>query len=641
MNCDRTNNSEMGPFQSLEEARRALMEEATKSGFDWRVSKPKKNYVSFVCHRAGTISEKSKSLDSLPSPASSASSLDDEPPNPAVDSVRLEERESSPQEGEDLIEKVSKIRSSRITFRCNCPATASIKMIRNDRDNCRGMFKIDFRNEHNHEPLPPQLLRRVPKLPKTLREQIVDSSLIAQPAMMYKKIRKDHPEVAIQKRDISDVKYQERQKAKGGETPLNLMLKMFADDAAISVKQDEGVLKALFISFKSEIKMLKMFSSILYIDATYCIIDWNAPLVNIVGRDCFGRSFCAGHCILTGETEEDYMWCMEVFKDLMIRNNIAFPETILVDRSVAQLRAVKACLPRTNVIICAWHIIVAVKARIVTTFRTARESGTTFNPDRMLKNVLTLLCTTDTQLFDRTVKAIQISSPRFWKYFDTQWFKYKEHWAKSLTAHFLTDGCRTTSRVESMNNSMKYHQLRRRPPIDLFCQIHKETADERLFQYNLQCIKARQGSYRILPALGHLIHDVSQRALEKIQENHSLADECCSGTFTRDYGLPCKHAGPNYLKLNYIHPMHQLQEVPADVLLFEPVNCSLIEPEKVNNKTSTKAGLPKVLQRCCSLCHEPGHDKRKCKIDITAEEIAELRQNLGDNEPSYEEELCI
>ena len=52
------------------------------------------------------------------------------------------------------------------------------------------------------------------------------------------------------------------------------------------------------------------------------------PLLDMIGVDATGRSFCIAFAFLSGEAEEDYTWALEQLKKLYEQCGGLFPSVI-------------------------------------------------------------------------------------------------------------------------------------------------------------------------------------------------------------------------------------------------------------------------------------------------------------------------
>ncbi|XP_074373898.1 protein FAR1-RELATED SEQUENCE 5-like [Apium graveolens] len=121
------------------------------------------------------------------------------------------------------------------------------------------------------------------------------------------------------------------------------------------VKHDhEGHLTHLFIAHPSSIMLTKNYSSIFLMDCTYKTNKYKMSLLNIVGVTSFNTTFLYAVIFLQKEEVGDYVWALECFvKILGLQRQ---PLTIVIDRELALMNAIKVVFPDCSHLLCLWHI---------------------------------------------------------------------------------------------------------------------------------------------------------------------------------------------------------------------------------------------------------------------------------------------
>ena len=147
-----------------------------------------------------------------------------------------------------------------------------------------------------------------------------------------------------------------------GQSSIHALAQQLQDDgfsSKIEVDDDNRVTAILF-AHPASLEYLKAYPDIMVLDCTYKTNKFNMPLLDIIGIDARGRSFCIGFAFLSGENEGDYTWALDNLLLLLREKGISSPSVVLTDRSLPCMRALQHCLPDTANILCAWHINKAI-----------------------------------------------------------------------------------------------------------------------------------------------------------------------------------------------------------------------------------------------------------------------------------------
>ncbi|KAJ0127445.1 Uncharacterized protein HZ326_29452 [Fusarium oxysporum f. sp. albedinis] len=117
-------------------------------------------------------------------------------------------------------------------------------------------------------------------------------------------------------------------------------------------------LQSIIFAHPGSIQFARSYPEVLIVDCTYKTNKYRMPLLDIVGVDATGSTFCIAFAYLSGEEEEDFGWAFEQLRDLYDANGIKHPSVVLTDRCLACMNAVVSllCFPSTKVMLCLWHI---------------------------------------------------------------------------------------------------------------------------------------------------------------------------------------------------------------------------------------------------------------------------------------------
>lgn len=118
---------------------------------------------------------------------------------------------------------------------------------------------------------------------------------------------------------------------------------------------------------------LQAYPKLLLLDCTYKTNKYSMPLLDMIGVDAAQRSFCTAFTFLSGETEEDYTWALELLRSLYKQSIVSLPSIILTDRCLAVINAATALFPSATTLLYLWHANKAVLTRCQPAFSKAEE----------------------------------------------------------------------------------------------------------------------------------------------------------------------------------------------------------------------------------------------------------------------------
>jgi len=91
------------------------------------------------------------------------------------------------------------------------------------------------------------------------------------------------------------------------------------------------------------------------------------PLLDMIGVDATGSSFCIAFAFLNGKTEEDYNWAFERLRTLYKQCGGVLPFVILTDRYLTAMNTASNLFPLAS-LLYVWYTNKAVLARYQPTF---------------------------------------------------------------------------------------------------------------------------------------------------------------------------------------------------------------------------------------------------------------------------------
>ena len=394
---------------------------------------------------------------------------------------------------------------------------------------------------------------------------------------------------------------------------------------------------AVLFAHPDSLVYLRAYPEVLLLDCTYKTNKYSMPLLDMIGVDATGRSFCIAFAFLSGETEEDYTWALERLKTLYEQCGGVFPSVILTDRCLAVMNAASTLFPSTTTL-CVWHANKAVLARCQPVFQIAEEWR------EFYAFWFSILGSPTEETYKERLKEFEtkyaVTNLDQVGYIKETWLlPYKEKLVAAWVdqqAHF---GNTATSRVEGIHALLKSYL--RRSTFDLFeawkairLALNNQLSELRSNQAKQQIrtpLELDKALYRAVQGW------VSYEALRKVEEQRQLQwkdpapSSTCTGTFTRIYGLPCVHVltirQDEPLLLEDFHSHWRLIRDGAPLHLLEPRQ--RIEPIRARSALPTSSTQREPSQfeaveaqprarapTTCSKCHAVGHIRtsRACPL---------------------------
>jgi hypothetical protein len=420
-----------------------------------------------------------------------------------------------------------------------------------------------------------------------------------------------------------------RRDARQGQSPIHALANQLEQEGFWSRIQfaSDGHVTTVLFAYLDSLLYLRAYPEVLLLDCTYKTNKYSMPLLDMIGVDATGRSFCIAFAFLSNESEEDYMWTLERLKTLYEQCGGVFPSVILTDRCLAVMNAASVLFP-TSTSLCIWHANKAVLARCQPAFQTAEKwkefYGFWFS---ILNSAVEKTYEERLEEFEKKYASTNLEQVNYIK--ETWLLPYKEKlvaaWVNQRT-HF---GNTATSRVEGIHALLKSYL--RRSTFDLFeawkairLALNNQLSELRSNQAKQQIripLELDKALYRAVQGW------VSHEALRKVEEQRQLqwkdppTSPICTGTFTRIYGLPCIHI----LTIRKNQPLLLDDFHLHWRLIRDGTPLHLLEPQCMVERKATQKGLPKSSMKrepsqfevieaqairqppTCSDCHTIGH----------------------------------
>lgn len=163
-------------------------------------------------------------------------------------------------------------------------------------------------------------------------------------------------------KQIYNARHRQRMTESEGRSQMQQLFKLLNEKRYVEWTKcsENDVLKELFWSHPDSVKLTKCFPHIFIMDATYKTNSLKWPFLQVVGVTSTYKTFTACQVLMERETQVDYTWAMERFRDML---GDIVPSVIVTDRDLALMKAVDTVFPETKKFLCRWHISMKVKSK--------------------------------------------------------------------------------------------------------------------------------------------------------------------------------------------------------------------------------------------------------------------------------------
>jgi hypothetical protein len=297
------------------------------------------------------------------------------------------------------------------------------------------------------------------------------------------------------------------------------------------------------------------------------------PLLNICAITGNNMVIQVGLVFLSSEKEADYTWAVNYLRGLMAENTIKEPYSIVTDRELALIRALKSQFPNSQHLLCRWHVNMNVLAKTRQFFPApTRVEGRIIRHPRFqefLSSWNSLLASSTEDLYRRQLVAMHAKYPiNAMKYCTDTWLIWKEN----LVAYYINQYCHfgvtVTSPIEGCHATIKGYLQRGHGDLKgVFTKLRLFWDAQHIAIESTQAqqqIKPRHSTN--IPLFAAVLGRVHSFALHKITQEVTRLPLSgpprseCSCTIRQSFGLPCHHeiweikAINRTIQLEDIHP---------------------------------------------------------------------------------------
>jgi zinc finger SWIM domain-containing protein 3 len=233
---------------------------------------------------------------------------------------------------------------------------------------------------------------------------------------------------------------------------------------------DDKILHGQFFQDEHMRQIFKAYPEILFIDATYELLELRFPLYIMLIEDGNGQSEIAAAFLLLEETEVSITKIMEIFKEYNPSRELV--RVVMTDKDLTEREVLSNQFPQADILICLFH-----------TFRTFRREiavekmGITIGQRNTCLEVLQQMAysTSEENYLEIYSRFKKCAPHTVLTYFNKQWHPIWKQWTMGMkhSCGNLLNG--TNNRLESLNAKLKSVITRYSSLEEVFCGYQSVT----------------------------------------------------------------------------------------------------------------------------------------------------------------------
>ncbi|KAK9749122.1 hypothetical protein RND81_02G103800 [Saponaria officinalis] len=408
--------------------------------------------------------------------------------------------------------------STRLT---NCP----FKIQRNKKSD--GLWTLELNEiSHNHDAS--KDMSSHPSCRRLTKTEILEVETLStsgvQPRNILSSLRLKNPNIQAVARIVYNAKIKIRNEKLDGKSMIQALFEEFGRAKFLyNYKCDEnGHLTHLFLAHPKSVMLSKIYRKVYVLDCTYKTNMYKMPLLDVIGISSTNKSFYSCFVFLKKEKYEDYVWALEMFKEMI--GPTFQPLVIVSDRDMALKKAILVVFPQSIHLLCIWHI----QKKIYAVMYAVSEKS--FGEAWVLLELL------------YKEKAVVIT------YIKETWMPYKEMFVTTWTNKHPHFGNRVSSRAEGAHAKLKSYLQVSTGDLDQVVSKISLAVENEFYEIcsTLQSERIRVPHRCRVPLFKFLLNHVSHFSLSNLFKQYEMVKfgtlkAECTGHFTATMGLPCAH----------------------------------------------------------------------------------------------------
>ena len=410
------------------------------------------------------------------------------------------------------------------------------------------------------------------------------------------------------------------------------MYRLFYSGATVEVYSDEKKnFKGLFFQDGQMKDAFQAYPEIVFIDATYKLLELGLPTYLTLCEDSNGQSEITSVCLLVSEDADSMKWMIDVFK----KYNTEWKRirVVMADKDIGERDVIKQCLLNSYLLICLFHTLRSFRREI-----SCEKMGITSGQRTLsLEMVQKLAYASSEAEYNDLYAQLQTDVPsEVVKYFDENWHPIKSEWVlglKSMCGSFLNA---TNNRLESINGKLK-QVINRHSSLEDFISsffvILTALRTERDHKAAIMFQKVKVQPYeqgspemeysKLLTSyastfvikqmkLAHKVkqikEDGEQYLVETSEEEKVVSLTDCGCIFRKSMLLPCRHMFALRIKLG--EPLFEstvcekrwtavITELLKGSSQVPPLNLLWLLQNRLQSATVSLANMRSIVKHCC------------------------------------------
>ena len=222
-------------------------------------------------------------------------------------------------------------------------------------------------------------------------------------------------------------------------------------NCSVNILKDQNeTFCGLFVQDREMRETFAAFPEILFLDATYKLLELSYPVYIFLCEDSNGMSEIVGLGMLVTEDEESLKWLIDTFK---LKNpSVMHSRLVMADKDINERHVIKEVLPHLRVLICLFHSLRTFK-REISTEKMGINVG---EREACLEFIQKMAYAKSEDEYNRIYLDFVSCAPKVVKeYFDKNWHGINDEWVmgfKFSTGNFLNS---TNNRLEAINGKLK------------------------------------------------------------------------------------------------------------------------------------------------------------------------------------------
>uniref|UniRef100_A0A1X7VIP8 ZSWIM1/3 RNaseH-like domain-containing protein n=1 Tax=Amphimedon queenslandica TaxID=400682 RepID=A0A1X7VIP8_AMPQE len=305
------------------------------------------------------------------------------------------------------------------TFKQGCPMFISVRIAASG-----DKFEVvDLMLEHNH-PVSQQLYKHLPhqrKLSEPEKEKAMSLlGMKANKKLVQESLSQQSGNIILLK-DLSKLSTQAKKGNRRNDLDSVAKLLIEKYGACVEVcSDDEQNFRGLLFKDKQMSEAFEAYSELLFMDATYKLLDLNLPVFIMLCEDSNGQSEVVAVCILVSEDANGIKWMLQKFK--CNNGNWDKIRVVMADKDLKERQVVKEMFPSASVLICLFHTLRTFQREV-----TCEKLGITAAQRSMcLIVVQKIVHFTSSTEYDKLYDQIKTFPKRVKEYYDDNWHKIKD-----------------------------------------------------------------------------------------------------------------------------------------------------------------------------------------------------------------------